>query len=159
MERTGWSHIDMTVIDYCTEEVRRQGHDIYFSDGWLRVSWMLQAWSAAVAANGRPPKIYDAIALGKMIEPEKNHIGVRKCSVRVGSRVCPPPDEVPDLLDKLWRKKKLTPLEFYKAFEEVHPFVDGNGRTGKVLLNWLSGTLLQPIFPPNDLFGDWIVNP
>jgi fido (protein-threonine AMPylation protein) len=29
------------------------------------------------------------------------------------------------------------PAEWFRRYEEVHPFVDGNGRTGQVLLNWL----------------------
>lgn len=32
----------------------------------------------------------------------------------------------------------------YRAFEEVHPFVDGNGRTGKILLNMLGDTMTNP---------------
>lgn len=43
----------------------------------------------------------------------------------------------------------MEPLEFYKAFEEIHPF----------MLNWLRGSLLMPVFPPADLFGERISNP
>jgi fido (protein-threonine AMPylation protein) len=53
----------------------------------------------------------------------------------------------------------MAPLEAYVEYEEIHPFVDSNGRTGKIILNYLNGTLLDPIFPPNDIWGDWISNP
>jgi len=53
----------------------------------------------------------------------------------------------------------MEPLEAYKEFEYIHPFADGNGRTGKIILNWLSDTLRTPFFPPADLFGYPITNP
>lgn len=150
----------MTVIEYVTEEVRRQGHDIHSLDGIQRVAWMLDAWICAIEDRRRRPIIVDAEYLGKFVEREKNRDGFRKCGVRVGRRICPQPKDVPDLLDRLWQHRDaMTPLEFYKEFELIHPFVDGNGRTGKILLNWLNGTLLDPIFPPADLFGEPILNP
>lgn len=39
--------------------------------------------------------------------------------------------------------------EFYFEYENIHPFVDGNGRTGKILYNYLLGTLENPVLPPN----------
>lgn len=43
---------------------------------------------------------------------------------------------------------------FYKMYEEIHPFSDGNGRTGKILYNYLCGTLENPIWPPNFFGGE-----
>lgn len=148
------------VIDYVREEVLRQGHDIDDLDGVERTGWMLDGWSYALACSETRPSIQSAIALGKLVERHKNKRGLRTCGVRVGSRLCPKPEDVPRLLTLLWEQRDvLTPMEFYKGFEEVHPFVDGNGRTGKILLNWLNETLLAPIFPPADLWGRAIQNP
>ena len=42
--------------------------------------------------------------------------------------------------------------DWYLAYEWIHPFCDGNGRTGKILHNWLLGTLDAPVLVP-DYFG------
>ncbi len=56
------------------------------------------------------------------------------------------PQEVPKEMGTLlsWytrNKKKLHPLiiatYFHVAFETIHPFVDGNGRTGRILMNFI----------------------
>ena len=150
----------MKVIDYIVEEVARQGHDVSALDGIERVGWMLDAWSYALRAKYRKPTVQDAIILGKMVESRKNINGLRQCAVRVGNRICPDWQTVPESLERLFEHgNMLTPLEFYKAFEEIHPFVDGNGRVGKVVYCWLLGKLLDPVFPPSDLFGTPILNP
>ena len=150
----------MSPIEYCAEEVSRQGHNIKDLDGIQRVSWMLAGWSYALRNQSRSFHFDDIVFLGKAIEPNKNQGGLRKCGVRVGSRICPDWENVPELLHRLLKYgTELSPLEFYKEFELIHPFVDGNGRTGKVLLNWRNGSLLDPIFPPNDLWGYPILNP
>ncbi|HLD41696.1 MAG TPA: Fic family protein, partial [archaeon] len=62
---------------------------------------------------------------------------LRGVNVRVGNHIAPGFDKVPGLLKKLllWYRKnnnELNPLvaaaHFHCAFEEIHPFVDGNGR-------------------------------
>lgn len=164
---TNWRHnqpvIHMgPVIEYCAEEVHRQGHDLTVRDGIERVGWLLEAWTYALGMSSieHSPEVADAIKLGQFIELNKNRSGLRTCGVRVGSQICPPSHRVPELLATLWESRDIMkPIEFYKAFEQIHPFVDGNGRTGKVLLNWLNGTLLEPIFPPADLWGAPIRNP
>lgn len=156
------------VIDYVAEEVRRQGHDIAVLDGIERVGWMLDAWSYAIQESNRgnklvrpmQPVFVDIIRIGKRIEREKNDGGLRRVGVRVGTRICPHPSEVEPRLKRLFEHgSQLAPLEFYRELLEIHPFVDGNGRTGKVVLNWLNGTLHSPIFPPSDFWGQTIRNP
>lgn len=152
----------MNVIEYCTEEVERQNHDIYYRDGIERVSWMLDAWCYALKTSAsRLPTLTDILQIGKLIEKKKNATGIRKVKVWVGDKSLPPPEIVQLMLDELVARlnKNTSAFAFYRELLEIHPFVDGNGRTGKVVLNWINGTLLEPIFPPSTFWGKPIRNP
>jgi len=141
------------VIEYCTEEVNRQGHDTSSLDGLWRVGWMLDAWCWALQCNWTRPHLDLIYQIGNRVEPHRNR-NFRGVGVRVGLNNCPKPEDIVPLLERLISLWPMSPLEFYKEFELIHPFVDGNGRTGKIILNGLNGTLLDPIFPPADLFKD-----
>lgn len=65
-----------------------------------------------------------------------------------------PPEKVEEEMSKLvlWydtNKNKIHPLklatEFHARFERIHPFDDGNGRTGRIFLNAI---LLEHNYPP-----------
>lgn len=65
----------------------------------------------------------------------------RKVNVTVGGRLCPAPElskqiTINWLYDMLEHAKTLDPKEMHIRFEKAHPFVDGNGRTGRMLMWW-----------------------
>ncbi len=150
------------IRDYCAEEVRRQGR------GPDRVPGMFEAWMDALHEQyvGEPLNARMVTRWAAMIEPNYNYpdewrgVDVMLTSF-TGETVIPPHSvNVPRLMLRFFEHvEDMEALEAYKEFERIHPFEDGNGRTGKIILNWLNGTLLDPIFPPSDIFGYEISNP
>lgn len=73
--------------------------------------------------------------------------------VRVGTHTAPAPELVEDLIEealndyqaKLSRYFLERISKFHLEFENIHPFCDGNGRIGRVLMNY---QLLRLGFPP-----------
>jgi len=96
--------------------------------------------------------------------------------VRVGNHIAPAPEKVVDLLTLMLNDYNATahlPIisriaKLHLAFEHIHPFVDGNGRIGRVLNNYLliregyvpinikfiERQLYYKAFNEFDLFGD-----
>ena len=69
----------------------------------------------------------------------------RTVSVRVGKHLPPHPDDVSPLMFELlewWNTRApelspvLTSAILHYRFEDIHPFADGNGRTGRALALW-----------------------
>jgi Fic family protein len=69
----------------------------------------------------------------------------RDMRVRVGAYLPPPPEQVSGLMAELfdwWNKDAaqwspvISSAVIHYRFEEIHPFADGNGRTGRALALW-----------------------
>lgn len=66
------------------------------------------------------------------------------------------PEQMRKLMEEISHNKELHPIEraalFCLKFDSIHPFIDGNGRTGRLILNMI---LMQDGYPPvNMKFAD-----
>jgi len=86
----------------------------------------------------------------------QNWIGTEGCTIAEATFVPPPPAEVPDALGSLelflHQQDDLLLLVkiglAHAQFETIHPFVDGNGRVGRLLITFLlceRGVLHKPV--------------
>ncbi|MGC4104894.1 MAG: Fic family protein [Thermomicrobiales bacterium] len=128
------------------------------------------AWDYATDVLESRPSIEatDLLELHRRILYSTNHHEAgffRRGAVRVaGSQtVFPNPLKVPDLIDRLIDDINHRPVDMHPVvhaalmhldFVKVHPFVDGNGRTARILMNLLlrrGGYPAIPIYPKDRL--------
>ena len=137
------------IVKFCAEECGRQ------KSGEMSVFHMWQAYQFAMEAQsvgeepGLPPNVSLIIRLGRLVEPLINQNGPRKIPVifASGGHATNWQDILPALVNLCHHGiPKDDPDEYYRSFEKIHPFQDGNGRVGAILYNW--HRLDAPMTPP-----------
>jgi len=92
-------------------------------------------------------ELHRLVVMDTLREDLVSQIGkYRTVQVYIGNSTPPKPHEVPEKITNLLKwysknKNKLHPLivasYFHTEFEKIHPFVDGNGRVGRLLINFI----------------------
>lgn len=130
--------------EHTAEEIAETlGH----AQSWHRVEEDIEA--------GNPMREEFIIELHDMVKPYHSQRGEwrkQQVYIRGAQHVPPSAREVPRYMSEWVRyvnKEQGDPVEraaiAHAGFEAVHPFLDGNGRTGRLLLNWM---LLRAGYPP-----------
>lgn len=82
-------------------------------------------------------EVHRLITVNQLTRKEAGHF--RNFDVMIGGRICPEPFIAEQLIHN-WVKdfvehwKTLDPIEMHVRFEKAHPWMDGNGRSGRMLL-------------------------
>ena len=101
----------------------------------------------------------DIFRLFRAIAPEaatRHANDYRRTLVVVGGYYAPEPERVAGLMEQLFlnlpqiEHPVIRSAYLHHEFVRIHPFVDGNGRVGRMAKNWL---LMYELFPPVFIYG------
>jgi len=106
-------------------------------------------------------RLYHILTKGMVLETGQPYPrGFRKLPIIVGNEATSDPSDIEKEIKTLltWNKKNskiMYPLQrafdFHLQYESTHPFRDGNGRTGRLIMNKI---LLQNNYPPIIIYKD-----
>lgn len=147
----------VNIANACAVECERQ------KVGIRELGYLLEAYQWLSDPDPNTPRTVEGrgqdwfLILGSMIEPGKNRHGFRKVPVTFqngGSSANA--SEIPRLMSQLvehidlYQKNPDYDInDLVRQFLWIHPFADGNGRLSFILLNYLRGSLDDPIPLPD----------
>lgn len=122
-------NIERLVTDFMIESNRIEG---------IKGARGVECCATQSFIEGPAPSIADLCALATAYTPAAKLRIAPGMDVRVGDHLPPPGGQkvAQDLSWLLLKIAVMSPHEFHVRYETLHPFMDGNGRTGRALWAW-----------------------